>query len=266
MSGDEGFVFIAGAIIGGIGWAIWFWPLASVHRVVGRVRHRLAMAAVAVVCTLALLAVLRWLAADDVRNDLRYLFMYQFIGAAWVAVARGALPLLGYSARDDVLERRNGAAGWVVAGSLLALTLCFAGGNIGNGPGWWVVVFSAALATAGLFGLWTVYEWALRPGEAITIGRDTAAGLRLAGLLVAWGMILGAAVAGDWVSIAATVRDFGLRAWPALVLLAIAAALEKLWPMRVERDLLSALLWGAFPAFVYLVGAVAWLSLARIWA
>ena len=48
----------------------------------------------------------------------------------------------------------NAAAAMATAGATIGVTLSYAGGNIGDGPGWWVVVFSAAIATAGLFACW----------------------------------------------------------------------------------------------------------------
>jgi hypothetical protein len=157
-----------------------------------------------------------------------------------------------------VLERRNGAAAWAIAGAFVALTLCFAGGNIGNGPGWWVVVFAAGLSTMSFFGLWFAFEALARPSRAITLDRDLAAGLRLAGLLIAMGIILGRGVAGDWVSVSATIRDFAIHAWPALPLVALAVIVERLMP-PLERGLTSGLVLGVLPALIYLGGAASWL-------
>jgi hypothetical protein len=53
----------------------------------------------------------------------------------------------------DATARRKPAQplehGNPAAGAILGLTLAFARGNIGNGPGWWVVVFSAGMSTLG---------------------------------------------------------------------------------------------------------------------
>ena len=66
-----------------------------------------------------------------------------------------ALALCDLSARDDVVERSNRAAIPAIAGGLLAITLCFAGGNIGDGPGWWVVMFCGVLSTGTLLLAWS---------------------------------------------------------------------------------------------------------------
>jgi uncharacterized membrane protein YjfL (UPF0719 family) len=122
-----------------------------------------------------------------VRDDPRYLLFYFFPGAMWVSVAVRCLPLVGLSARDDVVERGNSSAALAIAGAILAITLCFAGGNIGDGPGWWVVVFSAGLATVALLLSWLVLETVARVADVVTIERDEAAGLRLGGWLIACG-------------------------------------------------------------------------------
>ena len=119
------------------------------------------------------------------------------------------------------------SAAVAIAGALLGITLCFAGGNIGDGPGWWVVVFSAGVATAGLFAAWLLLEALTGISDTVTIDRDLAAGVRLGGLLVACGLRLGWAVAGDWISAEATLRDFAANAWLVLVLLAIAVLVER---------------------------------------
>jgi len=258
MSGDEVLVLIASLGIGGLFWGLWNWHLIAVHRLLCGFSYRFLMGILPLACAGLLFVILKRWAAADVRDDARYLLMYEALGAAWVLVATEALPYLGYSLRDDVLERRNGAAAWAIAGALVALTLCFAGGNIGNGPGWWVVVFAAALSTAGFFGLWLVVELSARPSRAITTDRDLATGLRLAGLLTAVGIILGRGVAGDWVSATATLRDFAVHAWPALLLVGLAVVVERLTP-RMERGLTSGLVLGVLPAFIYLGGATVWL-------
>jgi hypothetical protein len=65
---------------------------------------------------------------------MRYVLLYFFLGAMWVSVVVRILPFVGLSARDDVVERGNSSAARAIAGAILAITLCFAGGNIGNGP------------------------------------------------------------------------------------------------------------------------------------
>jgi hypothetical protein len=264
VSDDEVMILMFSLIVAGVGYLRWLWPIPAMSPMLCGWTYRSAVVVLPLLCAVLLLAVLRYLAADDVRTDARYLAMYEVLGGAWVLMAAMLLPCLGYSVRDDVLERRNGAALWAIGGALVGLTLCFAGGNIGNGPGWWVVVFAAALSTFAFFALWVLFEWLARPSEAITIGRDVAAGLRLAGLLVAAGLILGRAVAGDWVSAQATLRDLALRGWPAVVLFAAGIVVERIAPPQTGRGIGAAASMGLLPALIYLAGAGTWLSISGI--
>jgi hypothetical protein len=264
MSGDEVLVLLFSLAATAIGWLRWNWSLALVSPLLCGWGQRGVLFLLPILCAGLLFAVLRGLAADDVRTDGRYLVMYQALGAAWVLGAAMLLPAIGYSVRDDVLERRNGAALFAICGALLGLTLCFAGGNIGNGPGWWVVVFAAAISTGTFFLVWICFESLARPSEAITHNRDWAAGLRLAGFLVALGVILGRAVAGDWISLEATLRDFVLRGWPAIPLLAAGVLVERLSHPQTGRGATAAATLGLLPALIYLGGAATWLSISGI--
>ena len=264
VSDDESMILLLSLIVAGAGYLRWVWPIPGLSPLLCGWVHRSAVVVLPLLCAVLLLGVLRYLAADDVRNDVRYLAMYEALGGAWVMMAAMLLPCLGYSIRDDVLERRNAAALWAIGGALVGLTLCFAGGNIGNGPGWWVVVFAAGLSTFAFFVLWILFEWLARSSEAITIGRDIAAGLRLVGLLVAAGLILGRAVAGDWISAEATLRDFALRGWPAVLLFAAGFVVERITPPQTGRGIGAAASMGLLPALIYLAGAGLWLSISGI--
>src|SRR5688572_7405610 len=154
--------------------------------------------------------------------------MYLLVGMVWVGMSLRFLPLLGLSVRDDVLERKNAGVSYAAAGAMLAVMLCYAGGNIGDGPGWWVVVFSAALATGGLLIAWQLFATVTTGTDAVTIDRDPAAGMRLACFLVACGLVLGRSVAGDWQSVDATLRDFASMVPFVAILVVLAVIVEPL--------------------------------------
>src|SRR5262249_6105296 len=137
------------------------------------------------------------------------------------------LPLLGISPRDDVFERSNRAAAWAVVGAIGGLIFCFAGSNVGNGHSWGVVVFCATLATVTFFAVWKILDVAGGLSVAITIDRDEATGIRLAGMMTAAGMILGRGTAGDWHSSGETLADFVRVGWPVAPLLVIAAIVNR---------------------------------------
>ena len=196
MSEDEVFALVASCVLAGIFWIRWYRHCQAVTWLRCGVGLRLAVIAVPVACGALLWIVLRRLASHDVREAPQYLAMYFAMGAAWVGLGVRLLGLLGLSVRDDALERRNAAAAWAAAGGLIGLTLCFAGGNIGDGPGWWVVVYSALLSTGTLLLLWVILDRLTGVSESVTVERDVASGMRLGGFLAAAGLILGRAVAG----------------------------------------------------------------------
>ena len=216
-----------------------------------------------VVCAGILFSVLRTLSSFDVRDSSLYTFFYMVLGLAWIGLTVRASAFMGISARDDVIERSNGAASVAIAGAMLGVTFAFAGGNVGDGPGWWVVVFAAALATGVLYLLWWGLDTLAHVGDAITIDRDDATALRLAGFLVAAGIVLGHAVAGDWVSTFETVRDFALGGWPALLLFGFALLVERSFGVSPQRPRPPMLAYGFFPAMAYVIAAasaVLWLE------
>ena len=252
MSGDENLLLFASAILALLAWGVWYTWLLRVPRLGTHLRPRRLLTFAPVLCAALLYIVLVAASAHDVRDSEIYLTLYLVFGFAWVGVGAHALRLLGLSARDDVVERDNESAALAIAGALVALTLCFGGGNIGDGPGWWVVLFSAVLATGTLALLWYLLDRSTALADQITIERDPAAGLRLAGFLVAAGLVLGRAVAGDWLSAPATVRDFALAGWPVLPLLVLAIAIDRATRITPERPQ-SSLAWhGAAPALGYI--------------
>jgi uncharacterized membrane protein YjfL (UPF0719 family) len=249
------------AIVAIVAWLSWYWQIGASALRCSPLRERWLLAVTPLVCGVLLWTVLRRWASSDVRNDRNYLAFYLALGAVWVGSAIKALSFLGLSLRDDVLERRNSGAGIAVVGALLGLTLCFAGSNAGDGPGWWVVLFCAGLATAAFFLLWIVLDGVTGLADSITIDRDRSAGFRLAGFFLGAGLILGRAVAGNWISTEGTFTDFARFGWPVLPLFVLAAVLERglrpsaTAPARpVVRD-------GVLPALLYagagLVGLLA---------
>lgn len=258
MSGDELVVLLASGFLTVWGWYAWYLPPIAVESLGARRAGRGLLLLVPVVSLVILFALLKAAAAEDVRDDAGYLALYTLMGAAWTGTAMKLLPFVGLSPADDVVERSNGAAAVAISGALIGCTLCYAGGNIGNGPGWWVVVFSAGLATATLAVLWLLFDRFAHVVDTLTIDRDPAAGLRVFGLLSAAGVVLGRGVAGDWVSVQATLRDFTVLAWPVLALFAAAVLLEHAARPTRERPTPSVTALGVLPAGLYLAAALAY--------
>jgi hypothetical protein len=259
VSDDELFVTIIACFLGPVQWVI------SLIRWRRLPRAGAALGTLAVtlaICTAILLSVLTTLAADDVVTSWEYIFMYAVLGLAWIRVAEWFFGLAGLSLRDDALERRNSAAAIAAAGALPGVTLCYAGANIGDGPGWWVVVFSAALATAGFFACWLLLGRFTVVNDAVAIDRDPAAGIRLGAWLLACGLVLGRAVAGDWESAAQTIHDAAIALPPLAVLTVIAVPVERVARPTAARPRAPVVLMGLLPAVVYL--AIACAAVARL--
>jgi uncharacterized membrane protein YjfL (UPF0719 family) len=257
MSGDEVVVLLASGFGAFILWGMWL----HTHAGVGHAKFPRGSATVALVVPLVsaviLFVVLKTRSSFDVQDSPLYLTFYMLLGAAWIGLAMRFTATAGISARDDTVERRNGAAAIALAGAMIGFTFAFAGGNIGDGPGWWVVVFAAGLATIALYLLWIVLDAATHVGDAITIDRDEASGIRLAGFLVAQGIVLGRSVAGDWISAGATVRDMAVAAWPSLILLGFAIMVERSFRPTPERPRPGVPAYGVFPAIAYVIAAIA---------
>ncbi len=253
------FALVVSGIAAVASWPRWLREVASVAPRGASPGLRRALAVAPFACLALLLAVLALFASFDVRDSPTYIFFYAVMGIGWVGAGMLVVPYFGVSARDDVVERSNRAALHALLGAMLGITLCFAGGNIGDGPGWWVVVFCGLLSTGALLGLWWLAERACRLSDAVTIDRDPASGLRLGAFLASAGLVLGRSVAGDWRSTDATIRDFVERGWPAAAIAVLAILLQKASapsPERPARSELSALL----PALLLLAAGVAWVA------
>lgn len=253
MSVDEVLTLVISAVIAAVAWYRWY-SATRVRSLAMRNASRPLFVAAPAVCLALLYVVLSRWAADDVRHSGTYMTFYMVVGAAWIGLGAQSCCFLGVSPRDDAVERQNLAAAFATAGALVGITFCFAGGNVGNGPGWWVVVFSAGLATGAFFLLWAVVEWLTGVSESVTVERADGAGLRLGGFLAGMGMILGRSVAGDWVSAEATVRDFVSGSWPVLPLAAVAVIAERILPSDPRAPLADTLV-GLFVSTLFVAAS-----------
>lgn len=219
--------FLLGVPLALLLWVRWFFTLRISGVTAPKRSMRIGLAVLLpLACGILLAGVLAKWSAADVRSDPEAMAEYWALGLVWVALAQRVFAFLGISARDDVIERRNPAAALVIVGQLVAATCCFAGANIGNGPGVEVVLFCAALSTASLLVLWVMFDRIAWMVDTVTIERNSGAGIRAAGWMVATGIVLGAGVAGDWESVGRTVIEFAAYVWPAAAFTAAAAVLE----------------------------------------
>jgi hypothetical protein len=198
--------------------------------------------------------------AQAVRSEFSYIVLFMAVWAIALLVVTNWANFLGVRALEDGIERNNGATVWGVAGAWLGATLCSGGANIGEGDTIYTTLFTLALALGAWAGLWLVFSVFTGNARSISVERDSASGLRLAGLLTAWGLILGRAVAGNWVSVQSTFHDFVIDGLPSVVLLCAASAAEL--GLRPSRLILNPSVWtsGVVPGFLYVVGASLWLA------
>ena len=239
-------------------WSSWYSDLISVNRFRVSIQQRLALFSAPVVSVAFIFVTLTKLASSDVRHDPLYLAFYLLIGAAWIGGGTLVFPFLGISARDDILEKGNGASAGAIVGALGGMSCSFAGGNIGNGPGVAAVLFSSVLSTALFFVLWFVLDVLTSISDAITIDRAKGTGIRMAGFLLGLGLLSGWSVAGDWVSASATLKHFLHSSWPAVATTAIAVFLE-LALKRVSIRFSSRIAVSAVLSAVYIGLGLAWI-------
>lgn len=238
-------------------WARWYYGFTKRAAFAVSRAPQLPALAAPPACALMLFAILRLYSSHDVRNSAFYLFFYMLMGAAWTGLGLHFTRWFGIDAWLDAAERGNRSAAFALAGAATGLTGCYAGANIGDGPGWWVVVVCAALATAAWALAWAVLEALAGFGEEIAVERNERAGILLGGYLAASGLLLGGCVAGDWVSLEGAVHDFGAAAWPALLLVAAAIVLERVARAAGRR---AVWLFGAGPALALLAVALAYVA------
>jgi len=229
-------------IFPGVILAVYLWfrsyrVLFKVHQFYPNNTHRTLLAALPVLCMALIVLVLRFKSSPDVRSDVGWMALYFVSGTVWLQLGLFLLSLLGVGAREDVVERQNPAAAWVVYGALIGTTFCYVGSNIGTGPGPEAVFFCAVLSTATLFGFWFLLERIFSLADRITIERDERTGIRAGGWLLSVGLIFGGAVTGDWHSPEGTVRLFFRYGWIASLFLLVAIAIEQtLKSLQMRRN------------------------------
>lgn len=210
-------------------------------------------------CLFGIAAALWNWGATEVRANAAAVFTLTLIGTIWILLTFKIFPWLGLSYEYDVTDCGNTAAMIALCGAMIAVSTLYAGGSLGEGPSYLENFFSAGLGTSAWVFLWLFLEMTAKVSVSITEDRDLASGLRFCGLLVATGVLLGRATAGNWVSEVAAIRDLFRDGWPAAALLIIAVPVEWQVKPRPARPLPSWMIYGALPALFYLGLAVIWL-------
>jgi uncharacterized membrane protein YjfL (UPF0719 family) len=236
MEDDPIFLVFDLAAIMAVGW--WLYKLfAPTHHIYRQVRWRVAILAGLGASAGAIVFVLRQWASFDVVDAPYYIIGYMALGLVWITLASVLLArFTDIRLQQDVRERNNFAAAVALGGMMLGNAIAYAGGNIGDGPGFHVVIFSALLSTLTVYAAVAAIALTSDGEERITIDHDVGAAVRLAAIAIGVGIIAGRGAAGDWVSVPATVRDFITVTWPAVVFVAAAIVHERMTPPVYAGD------------------------------
>jgi hypothetical protein len=206
----------------------------------------------------------RW-SAVEIRSDPAMLGPIVCSSEFWVFICVELFSWLGLSLREDAMERRNLSALIAISGAAIAITLITAGGNIGEGPSLSNNIFSVLLGCLAFVSLWLILDKTSGTIASITEERDLASGIRAAGLLISFGLILGRGVAGNWRSVAATLLDLvhDSAAGPLLLLIAIPIE-HALRPSRTHPNR-NWCLFGILPAVLFISISIAWVLSLGWW-
>lgn len=261
MSGGEVFLLVLLVPTTFLYWGSWFHAAYSTSKF-AQPNWRLMTLTLSFISSLSIvLAVLLTSADPVVQQHPAYVVLFVFVAAVAIGAVNVASTLIGLSALDDAIRRPNAAAVGATGGVWIGTGLTVAGANIGRGETIGTTNGPLVLGVATLIALWVI--WASVIGtSSIANDRDVSSGIRFASLYVAWGLILGRATAGDWVSIADTLRDFAVQGAPAVALLVMAIPIELAVRPKAHRPTRTSL--GRLgPAVLYIAIAivcVAWLG------
>ena len=213
----------------------WFNSL-RVWRGKGKSADKFVLASLPVAAFFIILVTLRTVASVEVVDDGFWIFFYLVFGFAWISCGVGLMSLIfDISWIHDILGNGNNAALAAVAGGFLGTAAIYSASNVGEGPGWWCVLFTGVLGMAVWLLLACVMNKITGIFESITIERDMASGIRFGAYLLASGIILWRACAGDWTSFGTTIIEL-VDGWPVLLLTAFATAVEIRLAHKAEAD------------------------------
>ena len=258
MTFDEALVFFI-ATFTAVGMMA-HWYRALVHQnELGQSSGRLLLHIIPVVSLLCVFIPILFGSAVEVRTAFRYIWLFTAAGVAWYMGFVRLSTLVGVRLWEDGFVQRNGAATWMVSGLMVSLALIFGGANIGEGETIWTTFGPAALATLGLFLGLVALDTVSSVFRAVAVDRDNASGIRVACALVASGLVLGRAVAGDYHSLVGTVVDFAFLAAPYIVILIMVTFFQALFGPTAKRPKRSAFWLGVLPGSTMFLLALAWL-------
>jgi hypothetical protein len=257
MSGGEISVAFFAAALAAYYWGFWLYDAFQTSRLV-HPAPRLLVLILGFIAGHGIVLLALVTGADPVvREDVGYIFLFLAVEAVTLAGVTAAAAIVVVSSLDDAVRRPNQSAVWAVSGLWVGTSIAVAGANLGRGDTIGTTLGPLVIAALILLILLAIFTTATRGLSSVWLDRDVPSGVRLSGLLVAWGLVLGRAAAGDWESVKRTWEDFAAQGWPTVALLAVAIPLELLLRPSPRRP--SPLPAAGFaPALTYIAAAIAW--------
>lgn len=205
----------------------WYRPLFSAWPPERNKPAKYILGCLPVVSLAIILYTLRGLASFDVVDSFIYILFYILLGYSYLYFGLMLVAcLFDLSWIDDALNLNNKAALASITGGFLGLAIIYSGANIGDGPGWWCVIWAGGLGLSAWIVLGLIINIFTGAFERITVERDVCCGIRFGFYLLAGGIILARASAGDWTSFYMTMVEFA-DGWPVLPLTALMIIVER---------------------------------------
>ena len=253
----EIFLFFGGLFLAARFLYFWYRPLLCAWPASRGLAGRLVLGLLPAAAFMIILFTLQTMASYDVVGF--WVFFYIVLGYAWLLGGMHLLERFDLASACDAVYLDNKAALFPMVGGFIGVSLIYAGANIGDGPGWWVILIAGSLGFAVWFCLALLLGHCCGITERITVGRDMGCGIRFGAYLIASGLILARASGGDWTSLYYTVLEFTVG-WPVLPLALFAFLAEKLISLALQDGyrneaagvLLSLLCAGLYLAFAYI--------------
>jgi uncharacterized membrane protein YjfL (UPF0719 family) len=151
--------------------------------------------------------------------DLLSVLLYGGVGIVLLTVvALGTCRVFLGMGIQEQLAARNVAAAIVVAGVYIATSLTYSGTLSGEGGGFWILLLFFLLGQLALLGITYAFRWLTSYDDVQEIAAgNVAAALALSGLLIAVGLIVRWAVAGEYTGFFRSLGSFLLALLLALV-------------------------------------------------
>jgi hypothetical protein len=264
MYASEGILFLISIVFTVVFIKMWYSPLKRAKPKGRNSGARFTLGLMPIFALSAMTAILTTVADPTVAESPFWVFYYILVGFAWLQCAfHFVFRCFDLSWIDDVVNKNRAEPALLpVIGCFFGLTLIYSGANIGEGPGWWCVIYAVAAGTIMWFFYGHILHKTTDVFSTITISRDLPCAIRMGAYLLASGAILAYASAGDSVSPAIDIINIFACSLAAIPLMILAIIVEKHYaePKCTSKNMACSFsetgmkCTGKFPAFMF--GAV----------